>query len=1014
MKKYFIALAAIVFAAVACNKEVDNVQPVQKAKRHITVLTETPGTRTVLDDEHNALLWAPGDNFRLMTDTDETDHDAQTLNYVASGKFVAEVSEDANVAYAYYFAGDYDDTNHSTPTAYTAYIESVQTQTKAGVLNGQMLPMAAKGTINDDNTVSLEFHQMAGVLALNIYSTAKVEGEAITSVKVIPTANTKFCGAMTGTDLTKDNVAYLEGTSEKYTSVTVELGEAYDYASTKPADKKMFDGQIYVVLAKQSYTAVKFEIVTNKGKYEITSSGAALDLVANDFYPVNINLAKATKVVAYEESFATGQGAFTTEGTSGTWTHASYGGNSYMQAKKANATAWLISPVLSINASDSKLSFNQAINKYVTNASEELTVWIREVGGEWEQLTGFDYPTVAEGQSFSSFEAAEVALSKNGKNVQIGFKYVTGSSYGTWEVKDFMVTNASEVQQLTFNVTTESPIIVPAEPGETVYTIEVEADDDVVWTAEVIEGDEDAIVLNETEFIGSDSVEMMFDSNDGGSRNWQIKISTDAYVATPSFTIVVSQDGNAAQPGWVKTSLADLTLSDVFVIVGNDGTADYAMSNDKGTSNAPSAVSVTVAGDKLSGDIAENLKWNVSGNATNGYTFYPNGNTATWLYCNTTAASSSNNNIRVGTGDRKVFELNNKGQLVTKDEFVVRYLSIYNSEDWRGYINTTTAPTPEISFYKYDDGKQDPGIAFSPSEATITYGDNLTQPTLTNTHNLSVTYASSHTNVATVSSSGEISVLKAGSTTITATWEDTKINGVTYRGGSAPFTLVVKKVATTVKFNDPTTTVAVNGNVTNVATITPNTLTVTYTSSKPEVATVDADGVVTGVADGKATITASFAGNENYAAASDSYEITVGTGGSSTDETTVSVNIGEYATANSWVNGEYYGEVVIDSYITATASKNGNNGKYYSSGPDWRLYQSGNGTFTIAASGGKTIKTVKITYTSNNSGVLMNGDNAVASNAEYTVDAGSVVFKVGNTGTGTSGQARVTAITVTY
>lgn len=294
MKKYIIAFAAIVFAVASCNKEVDNQQPTQKGKRHITVLTETPGTRTVLDDEHNALLWAPGDNFRLMTNTEEANHDAQTLEYVANGKFEAVVSEDADEAYAYYFAGDYEDTNHSTPTAYTAYIESVQTQTKAGVLNGQMLPMAAKGTINDDNTVSLEFHQMAGVLALNIYSTAKVEGEAITSVKVTPTANTKFCGALTGTNLKNDNVVYTEGSSDKYTSVTVELGEAYDYASSKPVDKKMFDGQIYVVLAKQSYTAVKFEIATNKGKYEITSSGAALDLTSNDFYPVNINLAKAT------------------------------------------------------------------------------------------------------------------------------------------------------------------------------------------------------------------------------------------------------------------------------------------------------------------------------------------------------------------------------------------------------------------------------------------------------------------------------------------------------------------------------------------------------------------------------------------------------------------------------------------------------------------------------------------------------------------------------------------------
>lgn len=295
MKKFFVAFATVLFAVVACNKEVDIEQPIEKAKRHITVLTETPGTRTVLDDEHNALLWTAGDNFRLMTDTEdsEANHDAQTLTYLEGGKFEAEVSDDATEAYAYYFAGTYTDVNHSTPTAYTSYINYNQTQTKAGVLNGQMIPMAAKGTINDDNTVSLEFHQMAGVLALNIYSTEKVEGEVINAVKVTPTANTKFCGALYSTNLTADGVLYTEGSSDKYTTVTVELGEAYDYASAKPENKKMFDSQIYVVLAKQAYSAVKFEIVTNKGTYVITSSGTALDLTTNDFYPVNINLAKA-------------------------------------------------------------------------------------------------------------------------------------------------------------------------------------------------------------------------------------------------------------------------------------------------------------------------------------------------------------------------------------------------------------------------------------------------------------------------------------------------------------------------------------------------------------------------------------------------------------------------------------------------------------------------------------------------------------------------------------------------
>lgn len=300
MKKYLIGFAAIAIAAVACNKEVDSVQPVQKAKRHITVITQTPETRTVLDNEHNALLWAPGDNFRLMTNTADADanHDATTLNYTEGGLFEVEVSDDATEAYAYYFAGTYTDENHSTPTGYTSYINYNQSQTKAGVLNGQMIPMAAKGTINQDNTVSLQFHQMAGVLALNIYSTAKVAGEVINAVKVTPIGNTKFCGALYNTNLTVDDVVYTEGSSEKYTTVTVELGEDYDYASAKPADKKMFDSQIYVALAKQSYAAVKFEIVTNKGTYEITSGGAAINLVDNDFYPVNINLAKAEFVEA--------------------------------------------------------------------------------------------------------------------------------------------------------------------------------------------------------------------------------------------------------------------------------------------------------------------------------------------------------------------------------------------------------------------------------------------------------------------------------------------------------------------------------------------------------------------------------------------------------------------------------------------------------------------------------------------------------------------------------------------
>lgn len=154
--------------------------------------------------------------------------------------------------------------------------------------------------------------------------------------------------------------------------------------------------------------------------------------------------------------------------------------------------------------------------------------------------------------------------------------------------------------------------------------------------------------------------------------------------------------------GWVETALADLTSSDVFVF--SDGS--YALNNNGGTTTAPTANAITVSAGKITSSVADNLKWNISGNSTDGYTFYPNESTTAWLYCNTSAASGSNNNIRVGTGDRKVFELNASGYLVTKDASTMRYLCRYQTQDFRFYVNTTTDNTTATKpkFYKYTEG----------------------------------------------------------------------------------------------------------------------------------------------------------------------------------------------------------------------------------------------------------------------------------------------------------------------
>jgi hypothetical protein len=134
------------------------------------------------------------------------------------------------------------------------------------------------------------------------------------------------------------------------------------------------------------------------------------------------------------------------------------------------------------------------------------------------------------------------------------------------------------------------------------------------------------------------------------------------------------------------------------------------------------------------------------------------------------------------------------------------------------------------------------------------------------------------------------------------------------------------------------------------------------------------------------------------------------------EPTTVKVNIGEYATApgNGWKDATYYSTVVMDENITVTAEKTGNNGKYYENGNQWRMYQTDNGTFTVTAANGKTIKTVKITYASNNGGIVVYNGNKHATGSEITVNAETVTFSLGNTGTKTNGQVRITAIEVVY
>ena len=107
--------------------------------------------------------------------------------------------------------------------------------------------------------------------------------------------------------------------------------------------------------------------------------------------------------------------------------------------------------------------------------------------------------------------------------------------------------------------------------------------------------------------------------------------------------------------------------------------------------------------------------------------------------------------------------------------------------------------------------KQDVTLAFSPSTATATMGESFTAPTLTATANnqtvtdLSISYSSSNTSVATVDSNGEVTLVAAGTTVITASFSGND----NYNAATASYTLTVNAAPEYINVNDAK--IGVNG-----------------------------------------------------------------------------------------------------------------------------------------------------------------------------------------------------------
>lgn len=176
---------------------------------------------------------------------------------------------------------------------------------------------------------------------------------------------------------------------------------------------------------------------------------------------------------------------------------------------------------------------------------------------------------------------------------------------------------------------------------------------------------------------------------------------------------------------------------------------------------------------------------------------------------------------------------------------------------------------------------------------------------------------------------------------------------------------------------------------------------ITYSSDDESIATVAADGTITGVAEGDTYINVHVDANGGFPAKDDLFEVHVIPAKAAPDPETIDFS------SLSLENGVAYNDPFDGGNFTVTFASGGNNGKYYTTGTAIRVY--GGGSFTVA-SADYTIVKIELTYGSGDGSNTITTNVPTFSNSTWTGSASSVTFTVGDT----SGHRRIKKIKVTY
>ena len=458
---------------------------------------------------------------------------------------------------------------------------------------------------------------------------------------------------------------------------------------------------------------------------------------------------------------------------------------------------------------------------------------------------------------------------------------------------------------------------------------------------------------------------------------------------------------------WVE--VIDNTIledGDEVVITMTKGQYTYALPNTKNTSSAPEATPMdNIVGNRIA-NVADELKWTVD--KKEGYDIFHSIKDATLnLYCN-----NADDGVRVGSFDNAKTnqEFSISGNYLL-NKITSRYLGIsFNTTpySWRSYMNTTgVIKNQSLKFYKK--------TCLMSNEFWVDY--DLANVVCVNPPYSQTTKDGSDLLLEFTAADGYALPDAVTVTNADKTWD--KVTGkLTISNPTDNVTITI----TAIKRH------TVNWIVGNNSVLTEDVLNnkaIQNTPSDPE----DDDlgycatkfmgwsEMDLGSTEGQSApddLCSAAEMKAKYTSLTEDKTFYAVFAGQEIQNTTAGIIIKDYAEKNNWSNDTKYTSVKIDENIVATVEGGGNTGKYYTSGANWRLYQTEAAKLKISAENDCKIKSLVITYATENAGVLKYNTSNITSGETFEINSNEIILHVANSATNTNGQVRISQIDVTY